>query len=489
MDKETDALDLWYNAFGDFVASHQLYLSELDYYISQKLNLYAVYEQLDFTEIRVATDKMKACMPAIGRIFGKPIIHLIEEEDVLPVESIRYINSKAITHIASHSELWADVTEDGIQPRKLLSRSYIDNYSIYENVVFANTIDLLLAYVRNKFKVLDDLMFSMKTHNVNVLDRSNHFNYYLALGKLHKGYIRNYNVYLEEANSLKSQLLRFYHKVSSRLYKKVYRLNSDKRITSLHKTNILAMDKDYRKIYQLYKFLDGYKSADFKKWLSFDNPNYFLYCEILSVFAIQHFGFDGEPRAKLDFYALNLDFTNKVYRLNVKTLTDGENRALLLTFENDRLYRILLYPLCKYVKKPVAGGETDVDEVIFLSPLPANNARLVSITELDSFRRLQQILLKGMIMSTERFEICPFCQQTLKKDEDKERYVCPSCHQIVERAICPEKGLPYYNTDVDNINKYKTKADLIDTESRLNYRNINKLTPHAFVCPICKKPH
>ena len=140
MPAETDVLNEWYNSFAAFVEKYNhLYLSELDYYITKNLNLYAVYEQADFTEIKVASDRIRATLPAIGRIFSKPIIHLIEQDDILPVESVHFISSNAIDHIASHSELWQDVTEEGIQPRKLLSRSYADNYSIYENIVFANT--------------------------------------------------------------------------------------------------------------------------------------------------------------------------------------------------------------------------------------------------------------------------------------------------------------------------------------------------------------
>jgi hypothetical protein len=490
MRTDLDLLNEWYDSFGWFVTKYNLvYLSELDYYITKNLNLYAVYEQVDFTEIKVATDKIKACLPSIGRIFSKPIIHLIEEDDILPVESIRYVSSKAIDHVASHFELWADVDEDGIQPRKLLSRNYIDNYSIYENVVFANTIDLILFYLRQKTKVLEDLMFSLKLREVNILDRSNHLDYYLALGKLHTGYIRNYDMYLAEANALREVLIRDYHKIASRLYKKVYRLNRNKHITSLHKTNILSMDKDYRKIYHLYKFFDGYKSADVQRWMSFDNANYFWFCEILLLFSIEHFGFAEARRMQIDFNYLDLNFSAQCYRLNVKVEGDDEYRVLLLTFDNQRTYTVAIYPLCRYTKKPSLPLDRAVDEVVYLSPIMSDSTLLVGITELDSFRRLQQVLLRGMISSTEQFETCPFCMGKLVKQKGAERYICASCHEIIERLVCPEKDAPYYNTDVQNIEAYQKKGAIVDLEGKLNFRNINRLTSKGFVCPICKKIH
>ena len=490
MPAETDVLNEWYNSFAAFVEKYNhLYLSELDYYITKNLNLYAVYEQADFTEIKVASDRIRATLPAIGRIFSKPIIHLIEQDDILPVESVHFISSNAIDHIASHSELWQDVTEEGIQPRKLLSRSYADNYSIYENIVFANTIDMTLSYIRSKAKTLEDLMFSLKLREMNILDRGNHLDYYLALGKLHTGYIRNYDLYLAEANSLKENLLRYYHKISSRLYKRVYRYNKNKKITSLHKTNILSMDKDYKKIYRLCKLFSDHQQADYLKWISFDNDNYYWFAEILLLFSIEHFGFSEDKRAHLDCTALDFDFSARVYHLNVKSVTYGSARALLLTFRNDKPYTIALIPLCRYVKRPSAPAGVTADEVVFLSPLEADNVTLASITELDSFRRIQQILLRGMIYSTERFELCPFCMGELVKEEESERYLCPSCNEIIEKLTCPEKETDYYNTDVKDIDSFRKKEVIFDVESRLNFRNINRLTQKAFYCPVCKKVH
>ena len=490
MPGEIDVLNEWYNSFAAFVEKYNLlYLSELDYYITKNLNLYAVYEQADFNEIKMASDMIKSSLPAIGRIFSKPIIHLIEKDDILPVESVRYISSKAIDHIASHFELWGNVTEEGIKPRKLLSRSYTDNYSIYENVVFANTIDLLLSYIHHKAKILEDLMFSLKLREMNILDRGNHLDYYLALGKLHTGYIRNYDLYLVEANGLKENLMRYYHKISSRLYKRVYRLNSNKKITSLHKTNILSMDKNYRKIYKLHKFFSDHQHADLLKSVAFDNPNYYWFCELLLIFSIEHFGFSEKKRAQIDFNSLKFNFVAGRFRLNVRSRTRGKDRYFLLTFTNERTYKIALIPLCKYTKMSDLKFNLAVDETIFLSPLEDENFTLVSITELDSFRRIQQILLRGMVYSTENFVSCPFCMGKLVKDPEADRYVCSSCNEIIEKCVCPETDLPYYNTDVDHIELFKKKDSLFDMESRLNFRNINRLTARSYICPICKKIH
>ena len=487
---DLDALKEWYDSFAAFVKKYDgVYFSELDYYCTRHLNLYALYERPDFAEIDASVQKIRAALPSICRIFGKPIIHLIEREEILPVEFVRYINTKSIDHVASHSELWADVDEEGVKPKKLLSRTYRDNYSIYENVVFANTIDLILSYIRAKVKKLGDLVIYQKLHNVNILDRNNHLDYYIVLGKLHTSYIRNYGRYLDDASSLKDALVDLYQKISGRLHKKVYTCNRNKKIGKLYKTNILSMDKDYKKIYALHRYFDNRQKAELSMQTPFDHPDYFRFCEILLLFSMQHFGFSEEERQPLRFDALDLCVAADRYGLHIKKVGEGEERALLLTFSNDVEYSILLVPVCRSGSLPKNIEKRGADEVIFLSPIPSDNARLVGITELDSFRRLQQILLKGMILSTEKFEVCPFCLGKMKKEEDRERYVCPSCNQVIEKLLCPEKKLPYYNSYFIKMPDAKKQSAIVDIESRMNFRNINRLTAGAYLCPHCKKIH
>ncbi len=487
---DLDTLNEWYSSFAAFVKKYDgVYFSELDYFCTRNLNLYALYEKPDFDEIALVVQKVQASFPSISRIFGKPIIHLIEREEILPVESVRYINTKSIDHVASHSELWADVNEEGIKPRKLLSRTYQDNYSIYENVVFANTIDLILGYIRAKAKILNDLIITQKLHNVNILDRNNHLDYYIVLGKLHTSYIRNYGRYMDDAAALKESLVGLYQKISGRLYKKVYRCNKDKKIAKLYKTNILSMDKDYKKIYSLYRFFESRKKEDFSTLAPFDNDDYFWFSEILLLFSLQHFGFSEEERQALCFDALDLSVSADRYKLRIKKADVGDSRALLLTFHNQIDYSILLYPVCRSGPLPKLEDKAGADEVVFLSPIPSDGARLVGITELDSFRRLQQILLKGMILSSEKFDVCPFCLGKMKKNKDRERYVCPSCNQVIEKLVCPEKNLPYFNSYFIRTPEAKKSGEIVEPDARMNFRNINRLTASAYLCPHCKKIH
>ena len=113
-----------------------------DSYVTGKLSLLALPESFDFHALEARLDMISAALPAMIRIFEKPIIHLKETEDVMPIEAVRKLNSHSIRYAAEHSDTWEGYDESGIKPRKLLTRRYEDNYSIYENTLFACSVDL-----------------------------------------------------------------------------------------------------------------------------------------------------------------------------------------------------------------------------------------------------------------------------------------------------------------------------------------------------------
>ena len=69
---------------------------EFDYYSVTELNLFSSVEDINFDAINKQLADIERVLPAIMRIFAKPIIHLIDEEILVPVEAVRLINNKTI---------------------------------------------------------------------------------------------------------------------------------------------------------------------------------------------------------------------------------------------------------------------------------------------------------------------------------------------------------------------------------------------------------
>ena len=71
-------------------------------------------------------------MPSIKKILSKPIVYLKDKQEIVPVEAVKVINNQTLAHVAIHTELWNDITKEGIKPRKLMTIEKIENYAIYE---------------------------------------------------------------------------------------------------------------------------------------------------------------------------------------------------------------------------------------------------------------------------------------------------------------------------------------------------------------------
>ena len=179
---------------------------ELDYSIVHDLTLFTIEPDFSFELLENQIDTILKVMPAIKQIFAKPFIHLKDETVILPTEAVRIINNNTIQHISSHTELWTDIKDNQVQPSKLLTRTYEDNYGIYENLVFCKLIDDILSFTRSNIRVLKELIYTNQTIEINILERVNHLNYFLALGKLHTGYSRNFDSYYGVASKCLNRL-------------------------------------------------------------------------------------------------------------------------------------------------------------------------------------------------------------------------------------------------------------------------------------------
>ena len=250
-----------YNSINKFITCYKnIDFIKFDYYTSQKVSLFLVHENIDFNVISSTLDFISKYLKSIICIFEKPIIQLKEIEDILPIEMVHKINNDTFNYATIHSELLENYTTKGIKPRKLLTRTYDNNFSIYENQIFAQTIDDILIYLRKNLKEISGLIFTNRDYKFNLLERLNHVNYFLAVGKLYSSYLRNFNEYYSIALPICNKITRLYDKISGYTRYKVYRLNKNRpKRLPLKLTNILKMQKDYHNIYLIEKKLNTIK--------------------------------------------------------------------------------------------------------------------------------------------------------------------------------------------------------------------------------------
>ncbi len=445
--------------------------ADFDALTQTDLNLFALREDIDLEGLEAILDRILYALPAIRHIFSSPIIRLRDSGEILPVEAVRVVNNKTLAHISVHSELWENVRDGQLIPRKLMSIRHEDDYALYENIVFARTVDAILRLTEANLAVLRDMLYANREMRFNLLERENHPSYFLALGKLHTGYLRDYDKYLLPIERCFEKLGVIERTLTSRLSMPVYKkCKKSKTKLSLKRTNIFRSQKDYRKLYSLAKYLSDLGALDLSEASLVEEDEYALFCAMLCVFAAGHFNFKFDKYRTIDFTNINTSARFGDWILTVKA-TDG---GILLAVKKEYEYKIFL--------SPMREAETDANEVITVTPDGVESIRL-SLYDIDSFRRVQQMLLRAMVYADEAHEICPFCGKNLTKTENA--YECGACRTVIGEHICPETGTGYYSTAIKNFTR-KSRGG----EGLYYYRNITPLTDEgAFLCPKCGKEH
>lgn len=511
--KDLIELGKYYEVIAEFTEKYNnISYVEFDYHVVHNFTLFLVDPDFDFEKLNEDINRIMKALPPIKRIFSKPVLHLAEKNEILPIETVTKISNDTINHIARHSEFWDDVTAEGIRPTKLLTRMYYDNYGIYENLVFCKAIDDILQFVRKNIRILKNFNYVNQSIEFDLLQRVNHLNYFLALGKLHTGYIRNYDKYYVVSKQCLKELELIYNAISSRLKKPVYSKNKA-RPKKIKKTNILAMHRDYKHIYSIEKYFIKNKqevSYEFDK----ENyqrlkENYISYITLLSIFSIGHFNFKCEDESLINYDEIDIDFTYKDWRLYLRHCYSKNLKLIEISVIKDKEYKIVLIPIIlselkeetiEKVKKSCKA-----DEYIACFPFEQDEYELdeccIDISNLESFRRLQQIVLRAMIYSDVKREECPFCNYKLKNvsKNDLAIYECDGCRTLIYDSVCDNTGKRYSYTDINGYEKEELDSSSYlhekwmyyrKKEAILHFRNITMLdNEFNSICPKCKKVH
>lgn len=495
-----------YEAIRNFTASSPMSYSDFNYAVEQKINLFATSENFDFDRVDEIADRIISAIPSVKRIFERPITHLKTTSCILPIESVHFIDNRTITHIAGHSELWENITADGnIKPRKLMSLNSVDTYKIYENIIFVHAVNTALSFLIENIHILREMIYTSRNIQFNLLERINHIEYFLAIGKLHTGYVRHYDKYRIRAERLINKLAFARRIISSGCGSTVYRkCNTVTSMPVLRSTNILRMHKDYHKIFLLLKYFNSKNVSICEKTDNQPNDDeniqrisagYFGFLKMLTVFSAIHFNFVPVGNDFLDFSALNTKLSFSEYSLTVSEGKSDGNNIIRLDFFKDKKYSVVLIP-------SVSDSDSDTyspvckhaDEYIYVKPFDDGKCVFADISNIDSFRRIQQVLLRGMIYSDEKRDICPFCGDALAKQENGNGFECARCRTIISEIDCHRCHTLFYNTDIKDFSGVprtypRSKNDWLSkrfAESGMHFRNIQNIDSELnFVCPCC----
>ena len=480
---------------------------QFDYYVVHDLALFSISHNAKLRVVEQQVQEIIRSLSAIMNIFNNPTIVLKDSSDVLAIEKAKVVNQNSLLHLANHSHLLSNVTDTGVKPKKLLTRVYEDDYGLYENLIFCNLIDQIINLVRRHRNFLNSLLYVERLLEFNFLEQVNHRSYFLALGKLHTGYTRNHSHNLGTVHKLLDQTQLILQTISPLLARPVYQNNLKRdKFLELRKTNIFRMQKDYRRIYKTFRFLQNKEEVIDTSDINEENAefrrNYMRYALILTLFATGHFNFTTDLNAPFNLKSLSLPFTFKYWNL---TIENTKQHEIILRFKKDKTYTMMLVDTNESEEMlMVKRRKYQVHEFVRISqtyqPYLSRDYVYISLEDINSFRRIQQILLKGMIQVDDSHRFCPFCGSQLHFNSDKNQYFCRTCMTEIAKDVCPEKNREYYFTDCLTLRDQLQATEVESNEDELTYqkhvessfyfRNITRIdNQERILCPHCQKVH
>ena len=477
--------------------------AEFEYQVLRDVCLFNVPNDAYMNEVENTLDMMIAALPAIKRILAHPIVRLKDHREIVPIEAVKVIDNRSLTHIASRSEMWDDITCEGIKPRKLMTLEHVETYAIYENIAFACAIDSMLAYIKKTFVRLKDVAYGCRDIHINLLDRTHHNLYFLAIGKLYLEYV---NTRTEQENWLRCvEKMMFIDKsLRQKLKSPVYRHCKRRSYNlKLKKTNIFRSHKDYSEVFKLLKAFESdnetvrLESSDAK----ISETGYSIFCKLLTIFSIGHFNYVFPSEGRIEISDFSVECQSGDWSLSVREVNESGISALIFTTRKDTEYTTCMI----FSDEEISSNSFDsfktehpADEYLTCSPNIHGNRRCVylSIYDIDSFRRIQQILLRGMIWSDTARKKCAFCLGDMVEEHGV--YRCYFCGAEIRPEKCPETEKIYYVSDIiksrmhEDAKKSMERKFLHDRieEAQLHFRNITYITSDRRpICPYCDKSH
>jgi hypothetical protein len=249
-----------YERFGDEY-DKLVNIKPLDGIQKRMLRMYAVEQSTKIDDITKTLDKLKECLPSIRKICNKPKSHLKSINEIRPIDTVKRVGYESIPYLASHSEDWLARTATGLKPARLFSRVEEEDFQIYENRVVKTLIDMICNYLKNyvldleyKYHQMEGILNSeMQTQSFG-FDKGFQIAVSLLIPNNYLGVNSKQNEFILAEKLLKESknlLNKYYDLKKSGLYKLLYHTRS---VTNpLNETNILLLDKDYKKAYILWK--------------------------------------------------------------------------------------------------------------------------------------------------------------------------------------------------------------------------------------------
>jgi len=429
---------------------------QFDKLVINDISLFNVPNGAYLSQTEEILDKIIKAIPAFRRIFARPIIHLKDTHEIVPVEAVKMTDSRSLSYAAMRSELFEGKNGNKIKPRKLMTVEYVETYELYENVVFAYTVNAILRFTKQTLMLFKDILYGCKDIHFNMLDRTHHSSYFMAIAKLHLEYVRAQEDHQSSCERCIDKLFFIERTLRAKLSSPVYtacKKASKKGRIELKRTNIFRSHKDYKQVYDILKMLvsDPLKDDGNDVFANPIDTEYKAFCTCITIFSAAHFNYTFPKESLLSFGSMHVTAHFKHWSLSISERSTAESDVLLLSVKKDTEYSfcIILRDSTSLTSQDIKNIEQTFpcNEYLFASPCRygEKNVLYLSVFNVDSFRRIQQLILRGMLYSDAEHTVCPFCGCALEVS-DNGKFECRVCSAEFKTECCPETNESYFTS-------------------------------------------
>src|SRR5690554_3942536 len=261
--KKRDDLDKFYNHIMSSLMTAEEKENFPRYFFNSFLSGENIVYQKSISEIKKFNDDwistLETYFPSIDNIISKPFSTLRYDEEIVPIEKAKKVNSASIRHLASHTHLIKEIDGDNVIPKKILTSQSEIEYGIYENRFIMTLINRLITFLSNRYEVVKSNIESYERKHLNFKSNFNIFESEVDMDidlvlktDIDDNDIKERSkIYLTRVTNLTRMVSGYKNSPFMKM------LEGQKPVKPpIMKTNIILKNPDFRNAYNLWLFLD-----------------------------------------------------------------------------------------------------------------------------------------------------------------------------------------------------------------------------------------
>lgn len=210
---------------------------------------------------------IESYLPSIDKITRNVKSQLKFEEEIIPIEKTKRVNSQSIRHLSTNTKYLRETSEDEYMPEKVLSNIGEIEYGIYENRFIMTLISRLKDYTYERLNLIKESLYANRKMHFNA-ENSFEFidaNYHIKIDLVKEEKFRQKKE--DEDNERVYQRCEQLYKhisvlMNSPFYKQMEKYK--KVVPPILKTQVILKNPDFKAAYFLWLFLDQNFRLDFK---------------------------------------------------------------------------------------------------------------------------------------------------------------------------------------------------------------------------------